>query len=129
MEKRAYERISAVTKASFIYGNELFYGIVINFSERGMFINSRICFPFNSSFEILIKLKDEVLKVPVKVSRIEKTEEFYDGMGVELFNQPTKYLEFVNSFKTKEFIIPLTISDETLKADHKMSTQLPLFNE
>ena len=119
MKKRAYERILTDMKVSYFYGNELYHGTLKNFSENGMFINTRVCYPFDTSFEILIKLKDEVLKIPVKVSRIQKTEGYYDGMGVKLFNQPAQYLEFVTSFKAKELTIPLTISDEALKQTTK----------
>jgi Tfp pilus assembly protein PilZ len=100
MQKRAFERIPAELQANFFCGNTMYSGTVTNLSENGMFIKTRMCFPFNSKFEILIPLKEEVLKVPTKVSRIEKTEEFYDGMGVEVLGPCQNYLEFVNRLKS-----------------------------
>ena len=115
MQKRVYDRLPANVDVKFFYGNMFYSGIITNLSEHGMFIRTRRCLPFESKFEIFFHLKDDVLKVPAKVTRIVKTDVFFDGMGVELFNQPAQYLEFVNSFKAKEFSVPLRISDETLK--------------
>ena len=68
-----------------------------NCSENGMFINTKMCYPFDTRFQILIILKDEVLKVPVKVTRIVKTYDFFNGMSVELLNPSRKYLEFIKN--------------------------------
>ena len=95
MQKRVYERIPTNIEVS--YGNELYSGTMTNCSENGMFINTRMCYPFDTSFQILIILKDEVLKVPVKVTRIVKTYDFFNGMGVELLNPSRKYLEFIKN--------------------------------
>jgi len=100
MQKRAHERITADLQANFFCGNTMYSGTVINLSENGMFIKTRMCFPFDSQLEILIPLKEEVLKVPIKVSRIEKRENFYDGMGVEVLSPCHHYLEFVNRLKS-----------------------------
>ncbi len=64
-------------------------------SETGMFINSEIYFPMKSEFEMLVLLKEDVLRVPVKIIRIVKTGDMYEGMGVELLDLPKKYLEHV----------------------------------
>ena len=119
MQKRAYERMPISLKVNFFYGNELSSGTMTNCSENGMFINTSMCLPFGSIFEIIIKLQDELLKVSAHVTRLVKTGDFYDGMGVELFNKHQEYLDFVNRLKTKEFRMPLTISDETLQQTTK----------
>lgn len=62
-----------------------------------MYIKTMISYPFDSLYEILIPLKTEVLKVPVKVVRTVKDGGFYEGMGVKLLNLPLKYLDFVIS--------------------------------
>lgn len=100
MQRRAFERIAADLRANFFCGNTIFRGTVTNLSENGMFVKTKMCFPFDSMFEILIPLKEEVLKVPVKVSRIEKAEDFYDGMGVKVLNPPQNYIEFVRRLKS-----------------------------
>jgi len=100
MQNRAFERISADLQANFFCGNTMYSGTVTNLSENGMFVKTRMCFPFDSNLELLIPLKEEVLKVPIKVSRIEKTEDFYDGMGVEVLSPCQNYSEFVNRLKS-----------------------------
>jgi hypothetical protein len=100
MQRRAFERIPADLQANFFCGNTIFTGTVTNLSENGMFVKTKMCFPFDSTLEILIPLKEEVLKVPIKVSRIEKAEDFYDGMGVEVLNPPQNYVEFVSRLKS-----------------------------
>ena len=100
LDIRAYERVSANVEAKFFYGNEICTGEIANLSENGIFISTKLCFPFETRFEIFIPIDGEVLKVPVRVGRIVKTGEFYDGMGVELLEQPRNYLEFVISLKS-----------------------------
>ena len=100
MDKRAFERVSVNIEAKFFYGNAIYTGEITNLSENGIFISARLCFHFESRFEILIPVNEEVLKVPVKVSRIIKTDDFCDGMGLELLERPKNYLEFVSNLKS-----------------------------
>ena len=100
MNRRAYERVNINFRAKFFYGNTLYTGEITNLSENGIYISTRLCFPFESRFEILIPLDEGVLKVPVKVSRIIKTDDFYEGMGLELLEQSKNYLEFVRNLRS-----------------------------
>lgn len=98
---RIFPRIPFKTKAWFSCCDTEYSGTVTNISENGMFIKIKeMCFPFNSQLEILILLKKEVLKIPVKVCRIIKSTDLYDGIGVEIINSPQNYLEFVNSLRS-----------------------------
>ena len=100
MQKRTSERKPSNINIKFSCDNADYSGTVINLSKNGMFIKTRdMCFPFNSTFEIIIPLEKEVLNLPVKVSRITKTNDTYDGIGVELLDPPRNYLEFVKSFR------------------------------
>jgi c-di-GMP-binding flagellar brake protein YcgR len=100
MQRRAFERIPASITVKFYCDNMDYSGTVTNLSENGMFICIRdICFPFDSKFEVVIHLHDKVLNIPVKVSRITKTIDAYDGIGVELLYPPKNYLEFVDSLR------------------------------
>ncbi len=100
MQRRAFERIPTNLQTTFLSENNNCTGTVMNLSENGMFINTKLSFPFDSMLEIRIPLKEEILKVPVKVSRIVKTDDFYGAIGVELLNPPQNYLEFVNRLKS-----------------------------
>jgi hypothetical protein len=95
MEKRASRRIHANLELRYPCRNKFCSGRVTNLSENGMFIDTEMDFPVQSKFDILISLREDVLKVPVKISRLVKTDNIYKGMGVELLNLPKKYLEFL----------------------------------
>lgn len=113
MQKRAFERIHTNVPANFIYGDTIHTGTVTNISENGMYINTRTCFPFKSEFDVLIPFKKDVLNVPVKVSRLIKKGDNYDGMGLELLKQPQNYLEFLSSLGYKPVKSLKTEREET----------------
>jgi len=49
-------------------------GKITDVSEKGMFINTDIRLPINTSFEIMMLINNQVTKVPVTVKRsIEST--------------------------------------------------------
>ena len=96
MERRAFNRIPTYLFVKFFCRDSLSYGIVKNLSENGMYIDTGMCLPLESNFEILIPTSnEETLNVLVKFKRLVKTAGFYDGIGVELLNPPDNYLEFV----------------------------------
>ncbi|MEN8264979.1 MAG: PilZ domain-containing protein [Nitrospirota bacterium] len=112
MKKRQLERVPVDVPVSFFYDNALYIGNATNLSNNGMYIESEMCLPFQSKFEIyfssnskvnlLIPLKYEDIEVPVKVKRLIKTDGCYNGMGVELLNQSQDYLDFVESFRSEK---------------------------
>lgn len=99
MQKRVFQRIYANMQTDFFYDNTICKGIVINLSENDMCIITRMCFPIESQLEILIPMKEDVLKVPVKVRRTQKIGYYFDAMGVELLRSPRGYLEFINKLR------------------------------
>ncbi len=102
MEKRAFERVDTSLSIRYFCGNLFYTGTVRNLSGNGMFISTKVQFPFSSGFELLLPLKKEILRLPVKVTRIVKTDGFYNGMGVELLNPDQNYLEFVDTLKSAD---------------------------
>ena len=101
MHNRSSERIRANLVLRFPCCNTFHPGTVTNLSEKGMFIHARQCLPFESQFDILFRLQEDILNISVKVRRIEKKDGLYDGMGVELLEYPRDYLEFVKQLKSK----------------------------
>ena len=104
-ERRAYDRVPTSMEARFFCGNRYYAGKITDISEQGMFINTDIRMPINSSFEIMMLIGDKVTKMPVTVKRsIESTyrsDNFSTGgMGVELLKSPTEYLSYVSSLKS-----------------------------
>jgi len=87
-------------KARFYCNDTDYSGTVINISEDGMFIRTRkVAFPFESNLVIFISRKERLLKVPVKVCRLTKTDNVFDGMGVQVIDAEPDYLKFVRSLK------------------------------
>lgn len=84
-----------ILKIEFFWGNTIEHGTVTNLSEKGMFIHTRQCLPFESQFDIPFRLQEDILNVSARVRRIEKIDGLYDGMGIELLEYPRDYLEFV----------------------------------
>ncbi len=97
MNKRDCERIPSSLVVKFLQNESVCYGIVTNLSEKGMCIKSGICFPLDSKIKLQIPLKKGHLNIPVRVMRIDKTDDFYDTMGVELIKTTKKYLNIVQS--------------------------------
>lgn len=84
----------------FSCSNDEYNGTVSNLSEKGMFIcTDKMCFPFDSEFNLIFPVEDQLLNLPVKVCRITKTADRYDGIGIELLNLPQTYLDYVGSLR------------------------------
>jgi hypothetical protein len=74
---------------------------VLNLSENGMLLKSAdINFPLDTQFDIFIHMKGEVLEVPVRVTRLIKTNHMYDGIGIELINPPKIYYDFIHNLRS-----------------------------
>ena len=99
MQRRAHERIPVDLKVRYFLGDTACNGTVKNLSEKGMYINTVIDFPFDSNFELILPLNDEVMKISVVIRRVVKSKEGYEGMGVELLEPPDNYLRFVNELR------------------------------
>jgi Tfp pilus assembly protein PilZ len=104
MEKRAYRRVPANLQARVLYGNLIYSGKVTDISENGMFINTKVNFPVNAVFILIVLVNDCVTKIPIKVKRTVKSENKHSdntacGIGVELVNAPQNYLDYVKSCK------------------------------
>ena len=98
MNKRASERVLSNIKVKFSCCHIDYDGVVTNISESGMFIStSGMNFPFESKLEILMSTGHRVLKIPVEVTRMIKSADLYDCIGVRLINPSQDYLELVSN--------------------------------
>ena len=100
MNKRTYERTNINVQANILYGNAMHTGIVTNFSNSGMYINTDSCPPVYSQFNVFFDLQDQFLEVPVEVKRLIQNDGFDNGMGVEVQNSDNGYLKFLESLKS-----------------------------
>jgi len=95
IHKRNSERIPVKLPLRLPLSNTFVPGTVTDLSDNGMFINSELCFPLESKFEVLVKLKNEILSIPVQIARIVMSNDKNKGMGVRILNYPPKFLEFL----------------------------------
>ena len=104
-ERRAFERFPANLDARLLYGNLIYAGMVTNLSKNGMFVSTRVKFPVNSEFMMVVLLNNRTIKIPVKVRRRVKKENGYyskmdNGIGVELLDTPQNFLDYVITRKS-----------------------------
>jgi hypothetical protein len=97
MNKRTFDRTSVNLALRFPFSNTFIPGTVTDLSENGMFINTELCFPLESKFEVLIKLKNGILTIPVQIARVVRSNNKYSGMGVKILTSPPEYLEYLSS--------------------------------
>jgi hypothetical protein len=102
MNQRAFERIAANQFVKYYRGNILCPARITNVSRNGMLINSQLLFPRYSKFEIHLPLEEKDLKIHVKVARLIKRGDTYNGMGVELSKPSEEYLNFVDTLSSAE---------------------------
>jgi len=103
-EKRSYRRIPSNLQARVLYGNLIYSGKVTDISENGMFINTKMNFPVNVVFLLVVMVNDSVIKIPIKVKRTVRFQKDYSGngssgIGVELVSTPQGYLDYVSNCK------------------------------
>lgn len=100
MEQRAFQRIPSSIKTRFYCNNTDYTGTITDISENGMFISTdKVSFPFESELEIFIRQKALLIKVPVKICRLTKSDDVFDGMGVKVIHPVPDYLTFVQKKK------------------------------
>jgi Tfp pilus assembly protein PilZ len=108
-EKRSYERFHTSLDARLFYGKLIYAGKITDLSQKGMFINTKVEFPVNSKFMLVVLLEGRTVKIPIKVIRTSKTDINNDpesGIGVELLDTPGLYLDFIGRcwFSKKVFL-------------------------
>ncbi|UCH81847.1 MAG: PilZ domain-containing protein [Nitrospiraceae bacterium] len=100
MKKRSFERVPANINVRFSCCESHYNGTIMNLSEDGMYISTdEMRFPFDSEIELIIPLQEDILNVNVKVMRMTKSSDFYDGLGVKVLEPSRGYINFVNRCK------------------------------
>ena len=105
MKNRAFERLPVKLKARLYWGNKVYPGTVGNFSEKGMFIRTRMSPPFDSVIEVVIDKSKGFLKFPSNVRWLAQVNSVDNEgnehiIGVELMDVPPDYLEFIKRLKS-----------------------------
>ena len=98
-EKRGLDRISVKEEVIISHKNTFYSGIVLNLSEKGMFICTKKYFPLDSRFVVSFHKRNDRMQLYANIKRIEAANSFSDGVGVELFDPSEAYLEFLGTLK------------------------------
>ncbi len=99
MQNRAYNRISVQLDAMYYCGIMIYSGIVTNISENGLFMHTKLDFPFHINFEMIMPSNKGILNFPVKLTRLEKFEGIYNGIGVQISAPPQSYLDYISNLR------------------------------
>jgi hypothetical protein len=81
----------------FFYCNTVCCGTASNLSVDGMFIHAKTCYPVDSVFDVLFLVNEKVLRIPVKVKDLLKTDNSYNAMAVEVMSLQRNYLDLIDS--------------------------------
>jgi hypothetical protein len=96
MQRRAHDRVQTQLEAKFYCGTKVNFGVITNISKNGLFISTNVNFPVNINFDLLIPSNDELITIPVKISRLARSNGECSGIGVEVIDPPQKYLDYVS---------------------------------
>ncbi len=96
MKRRYFERVTCRLYVKFFCGQEMCTAVVTNLSKNGMRIDSKLKLPSDPKFQLIVHLKDRVIKISAKMRRIIIKGDSIDGMAVVIENPPKEYLELFN---------------------------------
>jgi len=99
MEKRTVERLQSGIDARFNYGNMFYSGTIMNMSEKGMFIKTKICLPPGTMFVVMVRKEHDLLNMLTRVKYNTRAMAHHEGMGVEILNPPTYCKEYVDRLR------------------------------
>lgn len=100
-ERRVAERIPVSLEVELHCCNKVHQGKVTNMSSKGMFVSmDGMCFPFESTLNILIFAAHNPIHVPVSLRRIEMNPDSRDGIGVELSGRSVEYSNLIDTLKS-----------------------------
>ncbi len=125
-EKRRATRINRRAAVHFIANGKSCYGVVLNFSEIGLFIQTEHMFAVDSTITVPIRIgTDRVVELRGRVAwpqfGISKTTSVsaHTGMGIELFAAPEEYIRFIAQMREQIRKLPRGI-EERFEVYHRV---------
>jgi hypothetical protein len=97
-EKRTHKRLIHKVKAEVSAGEECYTGTTVRISERGFFVRSQKSFHEGTTVNIKLWLpggEESTLKGIVKYARSVNFLRPQNGMGIELTEKDTAYMQFI----------------------------------
>ena len=96
MQRRACERIPVNISVRLVLGNMFYAGEITNISETGVFIQTVLTPPPQAMFTILVQNGNSLLQFFARVKWINGSNGLTKGMGSEILNPSTNYLNYAN---------------------------------
>ena len=94
-EKRTYKRINVHIDIRFFYGGHFITGRVTHLSANGMFIHTPAGLPLKAEFDVLFKVKNRIVKVPVTIAGRRRSDHLPPGIGVTVLDTSGDYLQLL----------------------------------
>jgi Tfp pilus assembly protein PilZ len=102
MQRRALVRINTSINSRLFHSHAFYSAVLLNLSEKGMFIRSKKCIPVDTVFVVLIRVENELMLVVPRVRWTTKTGGAFSGMGAEILSPKKDYLRFVEKLRHKK---------------------------
>lgn len=99
MWRREFDRLPAKIKVKYINGTTEHIGTLLNLSEKGMFISSRVRLPMKPQINVFIPVENDTLRVTARIRSFGVGQNYCCGLGVEIIKPPQKYLDFISVLK------------------------------
>ena len=96
MSKRPFHKIRSNLKIKFFSSNSFCAGTLTSLSEKGMLIETKMTLPFDRIFDVVICLRERLIRVHVRFRKLIGDNKSYDIMAVDVLNPQKDYLEFIN---------------------------------
>lgn len=93
MNKRSFKRVTYRLYTKFFTGEEMCTAVVKNLSKNGMLIDSKLKVPSDPKFQLIIQLRDQMIKVSARTKRIIIKGDSIEGIAVAIENPSKEYLE------------------------------------
>jgi hypothetical protein len=97
MRKRPFHRIRSNLKIRFFCSHSFCAGTVKSLSEKDMLIETKMTLPFDRKFDVVICLREKLMRVHVRFRKFIGNNKSYDIMAVEVLNPQKDYLEFIDN--------------------------------
>ncbi len=105
-DEREFRRLETKLQISLYYHNNVYSGMVTNFSESGMFIRTKMQLPVDAMFVTSLMIDDESIQVPVRVKRAVNPANFRyageSGVGVHILRSSRDYLNFLGEYRSRQ---------------------------
>lgn len=100
MWRREFDRLPVKMNVKYVNGTTEHMGTLLNLSEKGMFISSRVHLPMKPQINVFIPVGNDTLRVTARIRSFGVGQNYCRGLGVEIIKPPQKYIDFISVLRT-----------------------------